>query len=352
MDRMDRNEYRSALLKHYRDALVQPVSDEVNRLAMLDFCGHYEKREPWRVGPFRIVPEMTFCKKTEWRDPYEIGWRSGFLFNPSLIEKDGDLYLFYRAAPRKETLCSRIGLAIYREGKGWEDFPGNPVIYPTEENELLSVEDPKVYRIGERFVMFYNGIFSPTDGEKKRYCADPRMTVGVDMMCAVSEDLIHWEKTGTVVPRGITGLWVKAAVIPRDEHGNAVKIGGDYLMFLSEGCRGRQMVGYSADLLRWDFEERTYLDTSSIGRLYEVACVAAPTDSDELCMDFFCDKNGHYAAGQARFLRSDPFHQIQVEEGGSLSWGGVLKRNGKWITMQGWDAKNGDNELYFYESVL
>ena len=347
---MDKNEYRLALLKHYRDALVQPVSDEVNRLAMLDFCGHYEKREPWRVGPFHIVPEMTFRKTEEWRDPYEIGWRSGFLFNPSLIEKDGDLYVFYRAAPRKETLCSRIGLAVYRDGRGWEDCAENPVILPTEEDELLSVEDPKVYRVGDRFVMFYNGIFAPSEGEKRQYGAHPAMNIGVDMKCAVSSDLIRWKKMGRVVPRELTGLWVKAAVIPRNEHGDAVKLGGEYLMFLSEGCHGKQIVGHSPDLLRWTFEERTYLDTSSIGRLYEVACVAAPDGSDELCMDFFCDKNGHYAAGQARFLRSEPFRQLQIEEGGSLSWGGVLKRNGKWITMQGWDAKNGDNELYFYET--
>ena len=121
-------------------------------------------------------------------------------------------------------------------------------------------------------------------------------------------------------------------------------------MYISEGCEGRQYVGTSLDMLEWQFEEKTYLDTSVIGGLYEVACVACDyNDTDDMCMDFFCNKNGSYAAGQARYSKEDPFKQLDIAEGGSLSWGGVLKWKGKWIVAQGWDAKNGDNEMYIYK---
>ncbi len=340
--------FRDELKKSYLDAISQPVSEEVSGLRELDFCGSYAAAAPWRIGPFRPEPSMTFHKEKEWRDPWDIGWKSGFLFNPSLIVKDGKLYLFYRAAPRKETLCSRIGLAVWEEGKGWEDCPENPVVYPTEEDELLSAEDPKVYYAEGKYYLFYNGIFAPSAAEKEKYGAHPDMKIAVEMKYAVSEDLIHWEKRGSVVPREITGLWVKAAVIPRDENGAAVRIGGEYLMYLSEGCRGKQMIGRSDDMEHWTFEERTYLDPSPVGRLYEVACIAVPSGSEEMCMDFFCDKNGKYAAGQARFLRSDPFRSREVLEGGALTWGGSLRWKGKWIAAQGWDAKNGENLMYFY----
>lgn len=344
------NNYRQRLKQYYDQAREQKVSDEVNSLAMLKFCGSFDRREDWRVGPFEQVPEMTFKKTEEWTDPHGIGWQSGFLFNPSLIIKDDRLYMFYRAAPKKETLCSRIGLAVYTEGVGWQDCAENPVIYPTEEDEILSVEDPKVYKVGDRYVMFYNGIYYPTEREQRDVLGkDGYVGVAVDMKCAVSDDLVHWKKLGRVVPREISRFWVKAAVIPRNPQGEAVKINGKYIMYISEGCGGKQYVGASEDMISWQFEQKQYLDTSAVGRLYEVACVACDYNgTDDMCMDFFCDKNGSYAAGQARFSRAEPFCQTDVAEGGSLSWGGVLKWKGRWIVAQGWDAKNGDNEMYIY----
>lgn len=342
--------YTERLKQYYEEAKNQIVSDEVNELAMLKFCGHFDEPADWRIGPFERDDSMTFKKTKEWRDPHGIGWRSGFLFNPSLIVKDDKLFMFYRAAPKKETLCSRIGLAVYDEDSGWRDYEDNPVIYPTEEDEILSVEDPKVYRAGDKYVMFYNGISYPAESERREILGDaPFGGIAVDMKCAVSYDLLNWQKIGRIFPREISAFWVKAAVIPRNPQGDAVKIGGKYIMYISEGCRGKQYIGLSDDMINWQFEQRNYLDSSVIGRLYEVACVACDYNgTDDICMDFFCDKNGKYAAGQARYSKADPYRQLEIREGGSLSWGGALKWKGRWIVAQGWDAENGSNEMYIY----
>ncbi|MFP3393483.1 hypothetical protein SB782_32385, partial [Brevibacillus sp. SIMBA_076] len=116
----------------------------------------------------------------------------------------------------------------------WHDFPAYAVLFAPLIMEALGCEDPKVYRLDDGYVLFYNAIWRREDG-----------SVAVDIMSAVSDDLDHWEKRGLVVPYDVSEYWAKGAVIPRDEHGRAVRIRGEYLMFLSEGCGGRPMVGHS-----------------------------------------------------------------------------------------------------------
>jgi predicted GH43/DUF377 family glycosyl hydrolase len=79
-------------------------------------------------------------------DPTNIGWTASSVFNPSLIFHDGQLMLFYRASPRMESVASRIGIAVRVPEKGWTDSPENPIIYPTQDNEIYGCEDPKIYR--------------------------------------------------------------------------------------------------------------------------------------------------------------------------------------------------------------
>ena len=178
-----------------------------------------------------------------------------------MIERGDELHLFYRASPRKESTASRIGHAVRRDG-AWHDSPANPVVYPTLANETLGCEDPKVYALDDGYVLFYNAIWRREDG-----------SVAVDIMSAVSDDLEHWEKRGLVVPYEVSEYWAKGAVLPRDEHGRAVRIGGEYLMFLSEGCGGRPTIGRSADGLDWRFETQPYLDLTPLRRL---ACSRSP----------------------------------------------------------------------------
>jgi len=314
-----------------------------DRISTDQFSARYPDRPEWAIGPFTRDDALTFRLEGQWADPTGIGWTSDSIFNPTVLERGDELHLFYRASPRKESVSSRVGHAVRRDGR-WTDSPANPVIYPTLANEALGCEDPKLYEAHGRFVLFYNAIWRRENGE-----------VAVDIMSAVSDDLEHWEKHGLVVPYDVSQYWAKGAVIPRDEHGRAVRIGGEYLMFLSEGCGGRPMVGHSPDLLAWEFAEQPYLDLGELnGRLFEVACAAV--EDDRLVLDFFyADENDDFAAAQALYSTTAPFTQRAMHRGGSLSWGGLQKlgrgADRAWAFAQGWDAAAGVREMFFYREV-
>lgn len=342
-------------LRDSYDAAMRHRNEQTAALAVGQFSSPAAFGEPtgWMLGPFERDDELTFRPSGQWEDPTSVGWTSSSIFNPTLIERDGRLHLFYRASPRKESLASRIGHAVYTPGTGWNDDPGNPVIYPTEDDEVWGCEDPKIYEADGRYVLFYNGIW-PLAGaaELQRFPSPgwPLDEVACDIRLAVSDDLVTWEKRGLAVPYDVSRLWAKGAVVATDGHGRAVRFGDDYLMFLSEGCDGILTVGRSTDLVDWRFEPRAYLDISGWGRLHEVAC--AVVTGSELVLDFFySDRAGRFAAGQARYRSSDPFTQTELHRGGSLAWGGLIRWQGHWMFAQGWDAPSGVRELYFYRST-
>jgi beta-mannosidase len=337
-------------------------SGEFLALSQIKFCGKqaYSDNAPWRIGPFKPDKTLTFKKEKQWEDPLGFGWESGALFVPSLIIKDKKLYMIYRAAPKKEVTSCRFGLAVY-DGKKWKDYEKNPILYTLMPNENMSVEDPKVYRAEGRYFMFYISVYEPTEEEHKKYAVKGALgngKIACDISLAVSDDLLTWERLGTVVPREISHLWAKNAVIPKDKNGDAVKINGKYLMFISEGCGGRhgagnQHVGISDNMIDWTFEQQNYLDISSLGTLEEVACAIPEENGDGLVLDFFySDKNKKFAAGQAYYKKADPYKQLALGTGGSMAWGGLIQYKGKWIIGNGWDAADGSNTMLFYTAPV
>ncbi|MFF1877484.1 hypothetical protein [Leifsonia sp. NPDC058230] len=328
---------REALAASYAEALTH-TNALTDVISTDQFSAEYPERPDWAIGPFARDASLTFRLEGQWDDPTGIGWTSDSIFNPTTIERGDELHLFYRASPRKESTASRIGHAVRRNGE-WVDSPANPVIYPTLENEALGCEDPKIYAVDGRYVLFYNAIWRTPSGE-----------TACDIMVAVSDDLERWEKLGLAVPYDVSQFWAKGAVVPRDASGGAVRIRGEYLMFLSEGCGGRPMVGHSDDLISWRYEEQPYLDLAPLrGSLHEVACAAV--DGGDLVLDFFyADENGDFAAAQALYSPDDPFHQLAVHRDGSLAWGGLQKLDGDWAFAQGWDAPPSSREMYFYRS--
>lgn len=343
---------RDALAANYQQA----VALDKRHNPQGRFSAHYEPNPDWTIGPFQRDPLLTFTPGEQWADPTNIGWTASAIFNPSVIEHDGGLVVFYRASPSMESTASRIGMAVHDPETGWSDSPANPIIYPTEDNELLGCEDPKIYRAHGRFFLFYHGVFPIDPADADRFPAPHYHLedIGCDINLAISDDLANWTKLGPVVPHEVSRLWCKGAVIPRDPSGNAVRIGGDYLMYLSEGCNGTLQVGRSTDLIHWEFEERPYLDLSALdGTLHEVACAAAAFDEEgHIVLDLFYDgvADGKSAA-QALYHQDRPFTQIAVNKGGSLSWGGLLQHDGTWLFAQGWDAPDRTRELYFYRSA-
>lgn len=87
------------------------------------------------------------------------------------------------------------------------------------------------------------------------------------------------------------------------------------------------------------------------GLLHDVASAAA-FDDGRIVLDIFCSAGaaGTFAA-QALYHRDNPFTQISLNKGGSLSWGGLLQHRGTWLFAQGWDAPAGVRELHFYRSA-
>lgn len=345
---------RDALLESYRDALTfdNPLTSVISTD---QFSARYPDRADWAIGPFAKDDALTFRPTGQWDDPTGIGWTSSSIFNPSFIVRDGRIHLFYRASPRKESTGSRIGLAVH-DGAGWRDHAANPLIFPTEDDELLSCEDPKVYAAEGRYFLFYNGIWDTRGTAEKRQYPSPGYPVeslGCDIKVAVSDDLITWRKQGLVVPYEVSQLWAKGAVVVRDLDGNAVRVDGRYLMYLSEGCNGVPHIGRSDDMLTWEFEPQPYLDLSELGgSLYEVACaVTGHDDSGDLVLDFFyADANGDFAAAQARYHLDAPFTQRALHRGGSLAWGGLTAIEGTPAFAQGWDAPAREREMYFYRA--
>ncbi|MCQ4080904.1 hypothetical protein NGB36_09895 [Streptomyces sp. RB6PN25] len=320
------------------------------------FSATYEQTPDWSIGPFRRDASLTFTPGRPWPDPTNIGWTASAIFNPSLIEHNGRLVVFYRATPSMESTASRIGMAVHDPVTGWTDSPDNPLIYPTQNNELYGCEDPKIYRADGRYFLFYNAVF-PIDPDDASRFPSPNYQiedVGCDINVAISDDLVSWTKLGPIVPHDVSRLWCKGAVIPRDPNGNAVRIGGEFLMYVSEGCNGIQHVGRSDDLIHWRFEEHSYLDLSQLeGTLYEVACAAAAFDDQEhIVLDLFYNASAEKrAAAQALYHQDSPYTQIALNKGGTLSWGGLLQHRGTWLFAQGWDAPNGTRELSFYRSA-
>lgn len=338
----------------YADAL-RHRNDQTAALTVAQFSSPlaFGDAPEWMLDPFERDDELTFRPSGQWADPTNVGWTSSSIYNPTLIERDGLLHLFYRASPRKESLASRIGHAVFAPGEGWIEDTANPVVFPTEADEVWGCEDPKVYEADGRYVLFYNGIW-PLDGadEVKRYPSPgwPLGEVGCDIRMAVSDDLVTWEKRGIAVPHEVSRLWAKGAVVATDGHGRAARIGGQYLMFLSEGCDGILTVGRSSDLVDWRFEVQPYLDIARLGILHEVAC-AVVTDQTLVLDFFYSDHVGRFAAAQARYSTAQPFRQLELHRGGSLAWGGLIRWRNSWMFAQGWDASPGERELYFYRST-
>jgi hypothetical protein len=72
-----------------------------------------------------------------------------------------------------------------------------------------------------------------------------------------------------------------------------------------------------------------------------------------MLLDFFySDKTGTPCAAQAKYSIDNPFTQLAINKGGTLSWGGIIQYDGKWLFAQGWDAEPNSEEIYFYTAPI
>jgi hypothetical protein len=101
-------------------------------------------------------------------------WEKDCIYQPWLVEHRGRFFNFYNAANGG---AEQSGLAFSTDLVNWMRYPANPVIRnrPGGFDEQFA-SDPKVFRDGDHWTMFYFGVGRG----------------GAHIMVAFSQDLVHW----------------------------------------------------------------------------------------------------------------------------------------------------------------
>ncbi|MCP5518671.1 MAG: hypothetical protein H7A45_15585 [Verrucomicrobiales bacterium] len=107
-------------------------------------------------------------------DPDADAWERDCVYQPWLVEHRGRFFDFYNAANGS---VEQTGLAFSTDLLNWMRYPVNPVIRNRPggfDSQFCS--DPKVFRDGDHWTMFYFGVGHG----------------GAHIMIAFSRDLVHW----------------------------------------------------------------------------------------------------------------------------------------------------------------
>jgi predicted GH43/DUF377 family glycosyl hydrolase len=108
------------------------------------------------------------------RDPDCGDWEKSCVYQPWLVEYQGRFFDFYNAAHGSR---EQIGIAFSTDLFNWMRYPANPVVHNRPGGfDASFCSDPKVYRDGDHWTMFYFGVGHG----------------GAHIMCAFSRDLMHW----------------------------------------------------------------------------------------------------------------------------------------------------------------
>src|ERR1700694_1721832 len=138
------------------------------------------------------------------------GFESAGVFNPAVIEKDGQVVMLYRAQDRNGT--SRLGYASSSDGAHFTRRPESVFSPEAEYEKGGGVEDPRLVNISGTYYLTYTGY------NKKE----------AQLCLATSADLIHWDRKGVIMPayqgKWNTGWTKSGAILP-------VRIRGKWWMY-------------------------------------------------------------------------------------------------------------------------
>lgn len=108
------------------------------------------------------------------QDPDCAAWEHDCIYQPWLVEHQGRFFNFYNAANGG---VEQTGLAFSTDLLQWMRYPANPVIRNRPDAyDANFASDPKVFRDGDHWTMFYFGVGRG----------------GAHIMIAFSRDLVHW----------------------------------------------------------------------------------------------------------------------------------------------------------------
>ncbi len=206
----------------------------------------------WQLIPFvkidSVNPILTPGKGT-FLDPIlhkSVLWEEKDVFNPAIVNKDGKIYMLYRAQDKigKPAGTSRLGLAISTDAIHFTRLP-NPVFYPAnDEFKKLEweggCEDPRI--VEDSYGTYYM-TYTAFDGKTAR------------LLVATSTDLLHWKKYGAVFAKAFNGKYANAwsksgSIVSTYVNGKivATKINNKYWMYWGD----KQIwAATSVDLINW-----------------------------------------------------------------------------------------------------
>jgi beta-1,2-mannobiose phosphorylase / 1,2-beta-oligomannan phosphorylase len=113
----------------------------------------------------------------------ELGFENEGVLNPAVIQDKNGIHLFYRAVSKGN--YSSIGYCKLSTPLSIEKRYDTPILFPQLDEESHGVEDPRISKIDDLYYLTYTAY----DG------------VNALGSLAVSKDLIHFEKTGIIVPK-------------------------------------------------------------------------------------------------------------------------------------------------------
>ena len=228
------------------------------------------------------------------------GFESAGTFNPSVVTHDGKFVMLYRAQDTKGR--SSLGYATSEDGVHFTRRAEPVLVGAAQYEKGGGVEDPRLVRIGEVFYLTYTG-YNNVDA----HLSDK----GDAQLClATSNDLVHWQRQGVLLPsyQGRWNVkWTKSGAILNE------KINGKYWMYFLGDAKGQdtQMgVAYSEDLLHWT-EALDHPVLSSRPGMFD-AHVVEPGPPPILTSEGIfliyngADSHDTYATGWVLFDKNDP----------------------------------------------
>lgn len=201
-------------------------------------------------------------------EPDPTGWDSVSVFNPGAVLHEGRVWMLYRAVSDLGEYVSRFGLAVSDDGYGFERTSDGPVFEPRRAYEVGGVEDARITRDGDEFLITYAAVSrvpGPVYAEMdffRRTKEDPfAARPGIPPLGASytgllrSADLRSFTEEGLLTPQGLDDR--DGVLFPE-------KIGGQYVMMHRPsawvgpqyGTDGPSIwLAFSPDLVHWDYGE-------------------------------------------------------------------------------------------------
>ncbi len=200
--------------------------------------------------------------------PVPGAWDAVSVFNPGVVRQGGRVLMLYRAVTDLGGYVSRFGLAASEDGRRFRRASDGPVFGPQAGYEVGGVEDARITRDGDRFLVTYAAVsrvpgpvYAEMDffaqSRADPYCARPGIPPLGESYTGLlrSADLRTFQRLGLITPAGVDDR--DGVLFPQ-------QVAGRYVMlhrpsaWAGEGYgteRPGIWLAYSDDLLTWDYGE-------------------------------------------------------------------------------------------------